>query len=158
MVFSSKSVIAPGYSADNRLPVDQYPYRERFSSPAIPAIYDWRPPGTSNEDDSDYRTFDFKAGLAQLERNEFVILVRFVEWIDPTDSGFRSVRAGRAVFDSFLFDSDQGRLVACERHHVEQGEGYVRSEEDARRHLVELVDTGIREWLGGGYAAKSVRD
>ncbi len=50
MVFSIKSVIAPEYSSDDRLPVDQYSYRERFSSPAIPAIYDLRPPGVSYED------------------------------------------------------------------------------------------------------------
>lgn len=160
IVFSTKSVIAPEYSADNRLPVDQYALTSRLGlySPEIPAIYDWRPPGVSNDDDTDYRIFDFKAGLAQLERIEFVILVRFVDWVDPTIDGFRSVRAGRTVLDSFLFDTHQGRLVACERHHVEQGDGYVQSEEDARRQLVELVDKRIREWLAGGYAAKSVRD
>ena len=96
--------------------------------------------------------------MVQLKRNELVILVRFVDWIDPKSDGFRSVRAGRDVLDSFRFDTNQGTLVASQRHYVNQGDGYVAGEKDARQQLVELVDTRVRDWMSGGYVAESESD
>ncbi|MCA9214423.1 MAG: hypothetical protein KDB27_15230 [Planctomycetales bacterium] len=48
--------------------------------------------------------------------------------------------------------------MASQRLYVNQGNGYVENEKDARQQLVELVDTRVRDWMSGGYVAESESD
>ncbi|MCA9214642.1 MAG: hypothetical protein KDB27_16330 [Planctomycetales bacterium] len=158
IVMSVKSVADPSHAVDDRLPHERSMWSVLHDM-EVHDMYRWISPIAQKYDSKRYFQFDFKRADGQLERNRYVVLVRFVEWDEPAATESGSIRPGAAVLNIYLFDTNEKLLLVSQRHRVDQGVDQsgirVSDVNEARVRFVELIDKRIRQWLQSGYVATS---